>query len=156
MDEIDRQILRLLQDNARISNAEISRTVGMAASATLDRLRKLEEQELITGYTAIINPDALGYKTLAFVNVSSKDGCWCNETFEKLALVEEVMECHSIAGEDCFLVKIRARDTRHLNDILRDRIANIGTVTSTRTTIVLETNKETHRLPIVDLEESTT
>lgn len=147
LDETDRKILALLKENARMSNAEIARTVGMAASATLDRLRKLEESGVITGYSVKISPEVVGYGTLAFVYVSSNDGCWCEGTFAKLAEIEEVLECHSIAGEDCFLVKVRARDTQHLNVILRDQIAKIPTVTNTRTTIVLESNKETLDFP---------
>jgi len=143
LDDTDRKILALLQENARISNAEIARTIELAPSATLDRVRKLEEQGIVEGYSARINPAALGYTMLAFVYVSSNDGCWCDVTFEQLKEIDEVLECHSIAGEDCFLVKLRARDTAHLNEILRDRVARISTVTATRTTIVLETNKET-------------
>lgn len=148
IDEIDRKILLMLQSNARVSNAEIAREVGMAASATLDRIRKLEERGLIAGYTLKVNAEALGFSTLAFVSVSSKDGCWCNDTFHALALIPEVLECHSVAGDDCFLIKVRAHNPRHLNDILRDRIAAIPTVTSTRTTIVLESSKETFDLPL--------
>jgi len=150
IDDIDRQILGLLQENARISNAEIARQVGMAPSATLDRMRKLEEADVIAGYTVQLHAEAVGYATLAFVYVSSKDGCWCAKTFADLAAIPEVLECHSIAGEDCFLIKLRARDTHHLNEILRDHIACIPTVTATRTTIVLESNKETLTLPLVD------
>lgn len=147
LDEIDRKILQMLQTNARVANAEIAREVGMAPSATLDRIRKLEERGLIQGYTVKISPEVLGFTTLAFVSVSSKDGCWCDQTFRSLAMIPEVLECHSIAGDDCFFVKVRARDPRHLNEILRQRIAAIPTVTSTRTTIVLESSKETFDLP---------
>lgn len=148
IDDIDRQILVLLQKNARTSNAEIAREVGMAPSATMERLRKMEDKGVIEGYTVNINPLALNLGTLAFVYVSSRDTTWCETTFNELQKINEVQECHSIAGEDCFLIKVRARDTQHLNAILRDKIAAIDTVNATRTTIVLETNKESLNLPM--------
>ena len=134
--------------NARTSNAEIAREVGMAPSATMERLRKMEEKGIIQGYSVNIDPNALDLGTLAFIYVSSRDTTWCETTFNDLEKIEEVQECHSIAGEDCFLIKVRAKDTQHLNVILRDKIAAIKTVNATRTTIVLETNKETLNLPL--------
>lgn len=148
IDDIDRKILGLLQKNARTSNAEIAREVGMAPSATMERLRKMEEKGIIQGYSVNIDPTAMNLGTLAFIYVSSRDTTWCETTFNDLQKIEEVQECHSIAGEDCFLIKVRAKDTQHLNVILRDKIAAIKTVNATRTTIVLETNKETLNLPL--------
>lgn len=154
IDEVDRKILVFLQENARVSNAEIARDVGMAPSAIHERIRKLEERGVITGYHAAFNARSLGYGLLAFVYVSSKDGCWCPDTHRELCDIPEVQECHGIAGEDCFLVKVRARDTRHLNKILRDRFAPISSVTSTRTTIALETNKESQYLPLEEVNDA--
>lgn len=148
LDDIDRKILHKLQENARVSNADIAREVGMAPSATLERMRKLEERGIIRGYSVLLDPVQVDWGTLAFVYVRSNDGCWCVETFAKLAELPEVLECHSIAGEDCFLIKIRARSTVHLNEILRYKIAAIPSVINTRTTIVLESNKETLNVPL--------
>ncbi len=148
VDDVDLKILSLLQDNARVSNAEIAREIGMAPSAIHERVRKLEERNVIQGYHTRLDSKVLGYGLLAFVYVSSKDGCWCQDTHRELCKISEVLECHGIAGEDCFLVKVRASDTSHLNAILRDQIARINSVTTTRTTIALETNKESLSLPI--------
>ncbi len=143
IDGTDRTILAMLQANSRVSNAEIARQVEMAPSAVLERIRKLEERGLIKGYAAQLNPRELGQGLLAFVLVRT-DGCaWEAQTATKLAEMPEVQEVHHIAGEDCFLVKIRASDTATLGELLRDRVSALPSVRSTRTTIVLDTVKET-------------
>jgi Lrp/AsnC family transcriptional regulator, leucine-responsive regulatory protein len=148
IDSNDREILKLLQQNARISNAEIARQVGMAPSAILERIRKLETRGVITGYEARIDPAALGLDLLAFVLMRTTDMSSDLRTGEYLAQLDEVQEVHHIAGEDCFLVKVRVRDARTLGRLLRERFAAAGGAVSTRTTIVLETVHETSRLPI--------
>ncbi|MFL6197347.1 MAG: Lrp/AsnC family transcriptional regulator [Thermoanaerobaculia bacterium] len=146
IDDIDRKILNILQQNARTSNAEIARQVDMAPSAVLERIRRLEAKGVILGYEARINPEALGLNLLAFVFVRSRDFDGEEKTAEMLSQIPEVLEAHHIAGEDCFLLKVRAPDARTLGRLLRDRIK--GAVTSTRTTIVLETVRESGRLPL--------
>jgi Lrp/AsnC family leucine-responsive transcriptional regulator len=148
IDDTDRQILSILQQNARISNAEIARQVDMAPSAVLERIRRLEARGVIQGYEARINPEALGLNLLAFVFVRSTDFDGDARAADLLAGIPEVLEAHHIAGEDCFLLKVRARDARTLGRLLRERIGGTGTVQSTRTTIVLETVRESARLPL--------
>ena len=147
MDAIDAQILHLLQDNARETQADIARTVGLAPSAVLERIRKLETRGLITGYAALLDPKALGLGMLAFVAVRSDETDSENEIARELGKVPEVLEVHHVAGDDCYLLKVRARDAEHLGQMLRTRFGRIPGVRSTRTTIVLETVKETPRLP---------
>jgi Lrp/AsnC family leucine-responsive transcriptional regulator len=148
IDTTDREILKILQLNARVSNAEIARQVGMAPSAILERIRKLEARGVIKGYEARIDPEALGLNLLAYILVRTKDFGGEVRTGEALARIEEVQEVHHIAGEDCFLVKARVRDARTLGRLLRERFAGGGGISTTRTTIVLETLHETTRLPI--------
>jgi Lrp/AsnC family leucine-responsive transcriptional regulator len=148
IDEIDLQILNILQRNARTSNAEIARQVEMAPSAVLERIRRLEAKGVLQGYEARINPEALGLPILAFVFVRSTDFDGEARTAALLSEIPEVLEAHHIAGEDCFLLKVRARDTKSLGRLLRDRIGSTGAVESTRTTIVLETVREGARLPL--------
>jgi len=148
IDTTDREILKILQVNARVSNAEIARQVGMAPSAILERIRKLEARGVIKGYEARIDPEALGLNLLAYILVRTKDFGGELHTGEALARIEEVQEVHHIAGEDCFLVKARVRDARTLGRLLRERFAGGGGISTTRTTIVLETLHETTRLPI--------
>lgn len=149
IDSIDRQILTILQFDARTSNAEIARRVGMAPSAVFERIRKLEEHGTIRGYHADVNPLALGLGLLAFIFVRSEDGkSAADETEQRLAALPGVLEVHHIAGEDCFLVKARAASTEALGLMLREQLNAIDTVRSTRTTIVLRSVKETTGLPI--------
>jgi Lrp/AsnC family leucine-responsive transcriptional regulator len=147
IDEMDRRILSLLQQDARLPNAEIARRVGMAASATLERLRKLEERGVIQGYECRVDPKKLGLGLTAFIFVRSHDG-GDHETGERLKQNPNVLEVHHIAGEDCFLVKVRAADTDDLGRMLRTDFRSLPNVNSTRTTIVLGTLKESSRIPI--------
>ena len=151
IDGTDRTILMMLQENARVSNAEIARQVEMAPSAVLERIRKLEDRGVIKGYAAHLDPRTLGQGLLAYVLVRTDCGAWQAETAAKIAAIPEVQEVHHIAGEDCFLVKVRTRDTAALGSLLRDRVSAIEAVRSTRTTIVLDTVKETTE---IDLREA--
>jgi Lrp/AsnC family leucine-responsive transcriptional regulator len=153
INDLDRQILTILQGNARTSNAEIARKVGLAPSAVFERIRKLEERGVLQSYTARIDPHAAGLGLVAFTFVRSNDRPGGIQTAEKLAEIPEVLEVHHVAGEDCFLVKVRAADTEALGRLLRERLGKIATITSTRTTIVLETVKESSELPIAIEEE---
>lgn len=153
-DEIDTKILAILQENSRTSNAEIARQVGMAPSAVFERIRKLETQGVIRGYEARLHPQALGLGLLAFVFVRTDDR-GSMVTGQKLALIPGVQEVHDIAGEDCYLVKVRAENTEALGRLLRDHFGTIPSLRSTRTTIVLSTAKETAQLPLSSGTEET-
>jgi len=148
IDEIDTRILTILHKNARTPNSEIARKIGMAPSAILERIRKLEEKGVIRGYTVSLDPAALDLATLAYILVRTRDGCWQGDTGEKLAAFPEVEEVHHIAGEDCFLIKVRAKDTNALGALLRDRFTEIDSIGATRTTIVLETVKEARGIAV--------
>lgn len=148
IDEIDLQILQRLQDNARETQADIARGVGMAPSAVLERIRKLEARRIIQGYAAQIDPAVLGQGMLAFVAVRSAEGPGDDNVARTLGELPEVLEVHHVAGDDCYLVKVRARSPEHLGALLRTQIGTIPRVRSTRTTVVLETVKETSRLAI--------
>ena len=147
-DDTDLAILEILQHNARTPNADIARRVGMAASATLERVRKLEERGAILGYEARLDSAALELGLIAFLFVRTTDRPGHLETARRIAQVPEVQEVHHIAGEDCYLVKLRARDPADLGRLIRDHIGPIGSITSTRTTIVLETVKESGTMPL--------
>lgn len=148
IDDTDLHILQILQVNARESQADIARAVGLAPSAVLERLRKLETRGLIRGYSADIDPRAVDRGMLAFVAVRSEEAPGRDSVARELARLADVLEVHHVAGDDCYLVKVRTRDAEQLGLLLRTRIGRIAGVRSTRTTIVLETVKETHRLPI--------
>lgn len=148
IDATDLQILDLLQENARLSNAEIARRVGMVPSAIHERLKKLEARGVIDGYRPRLDPAAVGLGLLAFVFVRADEAPGESTTGEALAAIPEVLEVHHVAGEDCFLAKVRTRDTEALGRLLREGFGALPTVRSTRTTIVLGTLKEDTRLPL--------
>jgi Lrp/AsnC family leucine-responsive transcriptional regulator len=148
IDETDQKILSIVQNNARTPNAEIARQVGMAPSAVLERIRKLEEKGIIEGYAVRVNPRALGLGLVAFISVRTRDPYGSLETAENIAKMPEVLEVHHTAGEDCYLVKVRTRDTESLGQFLRIKLGENKNVTYTRTTIVLDTLKESTQLPL--------
>lgn len=152
LDEKDARILEILQKDGRATNVELARAVELTPSATLERVRKLEERGLVKGYTAILDPRAVGLGLVAFIfmRVEERDGVLGSEeqTAEALSALPSVLELHHLAGEDCFLLKVRARDTDDLYRILRDDFGGFKTIRGTRTTIVLKTVKETTALPV--------
>src|SRR4030095_1343056 len=143
LDVTDLQILELMQANARISNADLAREVNLAPSAVLERVKKLEQKKVIKNYTARINPNAVQQKLLAFIFIRSSEGFTCSSnTAKALAAIPEIQEVHHIAGEDCYLVKVRTADAAGLMDLMRNQFQKIPNIASTKTTIVLETVKE--------------
>ncbi|MBG0778133.1 MAG: Lrp/AsnC family transcriptional regulator [Desulfovibrionaceae bacterium] len=146
LDDVDRKLLGLLQENARISNADLARRVGMAPSAVLERVRKLERRGAILGYEARIDPKALDMGLTAFTFVRTEETPGSIESGELLARIPEVMEVHHTAGQDCYLLKVRVADTEALGRLLIE-FGRIETVRDTRTTIVLTTVKESLALP---------
>ncbi|QRR00974.1 Lrp/AsnC family transcriptional regulator [Dyadobacter sandarakinus] len=148
LDKTDLAILRLMQANARITNADLARELDMAPSAVLERVKKLEQRDVILQYTARLNPAAVNQKLLAFISIKSSEGMGSNHTALELAKVPEVQEVHHIAGEDCYLVKVRTADSASLMALMRMTLSRIPNIISTRTTIVLETVKEEQQLVI--------
>lgn len=152
IDQTSLAILKTLQSDARISNAEIARRVGLAPSAVFERIRKLEERGAVRGYNANIDPASVDLGLLAFVFLRADERGGAPRTEAALVAMPEVQEVHHVAGEDCFLLKVRARDTAALNELLANRIGALENVSSTRTTIVLRTAKETSTIPIASPE----
>lgn len=147
-DQIDLEILSLMQENARISNADIARELKMAPSAVLERVKKLEQNNVILQYTTRLNPVTLQQNLLAYVFIKSADGLGCNNSAAQLAAIPEIQEVHHVAGDDCYLVKIRTADSASLMELMRNKLSKIPNILSTKTTIVLETVKEQQQLVI--------
>ena len=137
-----------MQDNARTNNADIARELGMAPSAILERVKKLEQKEVILQYNARINPAALDQKMLSFIFIKTQDIIGVQKVGLLLAEIPEVLEVHDIAGEDGYLIKVRTNDSAGLVDLMRNSLSKIEGIISTRTTIVLETVKEDNKLVI--------
>jgi Lrp/AsnC family transcriptional regulator, leucine-responsive regulatory protein len=148
LDKTDLHILRLMQENARISNADLARVLGMAPSGVLERVKKLEQKGVIQQYTTRINPNAVHQKMLAFIFIKANDLPGFTDTAAQLAGIPEVQEVHHIAGDDCYLVKVRTYDSASLVALMRSHFSKIPNLVSIRTTIVLETVKEQQQLVI--------
>ncbi|MCC2600542.1 Lrp/AsnC family transcriptional regulator [Sphingobacterium sp. FBM7-1] len=153
LDQIDYQILRIMQENARTNNADIARELGMAPSAILERVKKLEQKEVILQYNAKINPDAVDQKLLSFIFIKAQDPIGTQKVGLLLAKIPEVQEVHDIAGDDGYLIKVRTNDAKGLVELMRNSLGKIGEIISTRTTIVLETVKEEQKLVIPTIED---
>lgn len=146
LDEVDLKILRLMQDNGRINNSDIARELGMAPSAVLERVKKLEYKEAIIGYQARINPSAINQKMLSFIFIKVDEIIGDEKTGKALASIPEVLEVHDIAGDDGYIIKVRTSDSLALVHLMRDSLSKIEGVVSTRTIIVLQTVKEDNKL----------
>ncbi len=142
IDEISLKILKILQEKARIPNVEVARQVGMAPSAVLERIRKLEKQGIIDGYEVRLNPERFNRNLVAFVFVRTEKKLREIDTGNALVEIPEVQEVHYIAGEDCWFVKLRVSGTKELGHILQEKISTIESVSSTKSSIVLSTMKE--------------
>ena len=142
MDITDIRILKILQQEARISMKELGQRVNLTSPAVSERIRRLEESGVIEGYAAIVNPKKLKLHVEAIVHVSMKVSA--HERFKKLAHEErEIIECHHVTGGDCMTVKVVCEDTHRLEEIL-DKIQAIG---DTKTAIILSSPLK--RKPIV-------
>jgi Lrp/AsnC family transcriptional regulator, leucine-responsive regulatory protein len=150
LDRIDNHILSLLRQDGRMSHAAIAKQVGLSGPAVHERVRKLEQSGVIAGYTAVIDPETVGLPHVAFCQVTLSEGSEFAMDEPIVARICEepgVLEFHRIAGEDCYLIKIRTSTSKELEQVLR-RVRAIRGVARTRTTIVLSTE---HEQPSVDL-----
>ena len=148
LDATDLKIMRLMQEKARINNADIARELGMAPSGILERVKKLENKQVILAYHAKINPVAVGQKLLSYMFIKTVDIIGDETVGKQLAEIPEVLEVHDIAGDDGYLIKVRTSDNEGLVDLMRKHLSKIGGITSTRTTIVLQTIKEEQNIVI--------
>jgi Lrp/AsnC family transcriptional regulator, leucine-responsive regulatory protein len=148
IDDIDRKILKIIQNNARASHSEIAKEVGLATSAVFERIRKLEKRNIIQGYETRLNSQALNLGLVAFIAVRAQERIGSLEIGKRLAHLPQVLEIHDVAGEDCYLLKVRVANTEALGAFLREQLGPIEAISSTRTTIALATVKETAQLPL--------
>jgi Lrp/AsnC family leucine-responsive transcriptional regulator len=138
IDGTDRKILSILLTDAATSKAEIARRLGLAASAVSERVRRLETDGIIQGYEVRLDARQLGKPLLAFIFVTDAKPSRGFDIAAALSGVTGLEELHKIAGEDCYLLKVRAADTGELNGIIETEINPIQSVTRVRTTIVLK------------------
>jgi len=150
MDKTDLDILKILQKKARIPNVEVSRTIGMAPSAVLERIKKLEARKIIQGYEVRLNPDMFGCAMTAFVSIQVARPSGIRETGKQLAAIEQVQEVHYLAGGDTLMIKIKAAGNKELEELIQTRIAQMNCVKATKTFIALSTFKESAKIKLPD------
>lgn len=144
---MDSEILRRLQRNARETWAALGQAVGVTGPAVAERVRKLEERGVIRGYTVLVDADAVGYPLLAFIEVTLERQEQRGALVAKVEALTEVQECHHIAGDFDYLMKVRTRGTLDLERLISDELKSVAGV-RTRTTIVLKTVKESVDVPV--------
>jgi Lrp/AsnC family transcriptional regulator, leucine-responsive regulatory protein len=140
VEDTDRQILRLLAQDGRMSYTDLGKATGLSTSAVHQRVRRLEHRGVIRGYTADLDPQALGLPLTAFVSVTPLDIAAPDDVPTRLRDLPEIEDCHSVAGVENYILKVRVPTPVHLEDLLA-RIRAVAMV-STRTTVVLSTSFE--------------
>jgi Lrp/AsnC family leucine-responsive transcriptional regulator len=142
MDATDLRIVDMLQRNGRATQLELAKAVGLSQPAVAERIRKLEERGVITGYVARVDAAQLGIDITAFVGVGIEHPKFFDGFAKKVKGLDEVLECHRVAGEESYVLKIKTRNTRTLDRLLVEVLRQIPGVTRTQTTIVLASIKE--------------
>ena len=142
IDALDRKALDFLAKRGRATWAELGQLLGLSPPAAADRVRKLEEKGVIRGYAALLDPEALGYPLVAYVLVSLGGQRRRMAFLKAIERMVEVVECHHVAGEGDYLLKVRCQGTRDLDRLLVRELKDRLGVAHTQTTIVLSTAKE--------------
>ncbi|MGO4360179.1 Lrp/AsnC family transcriptional regulator [Terrabacter sp. 2TAF16] len=137
MEDLDRRLVGLLLTDGRMSYTDLGRATGLSTSAVHQRVRRLEERGVVTGYTAQVSPDALGLPLTALISVTPFDPSDPDDVPERLRHITEIEDCHSVAGVESYILKVRVQTPADLEDLLA-RIRSAASV-STRTTVVLST-----------------
>ena len=150
LDEIDHQILALLQDDGRISNAELARRIDLSPPATYMRVKSLEEQGYVRRYVALLEPEKVGYDLMCFVQVTLQ-----LHSMEQIQIfrqviqgMSEVLECHHVTGEYDYLLKVVLRNRKELEVFLLERLTPVPGVARIHTSMVLSEVKYTTALPM--------
>jgi len=149
LDKIDLNILRILQDNSKITNLDLSKKIGLSPAPTLERVKKLEQTGIIESYHALINAKAIGLNVKTFVLVSL---AWQMENaldkfLDKVREIPEIVECYIITGEADFLMKIVTKDIPSYEHILFKTLSQIEEIERLKTLMTLSTVKESKVLP---------
>jgi len=141
IDEIDKKLLNLLQKDAKAPYAKLAKQLGISSSGVHKRVKRLVDAGVINRFVAVIDPQVTGKKLKAFIGISTSPGT-CREVIAQLSRRPEVLEIHEVAGEHDLFAKLVTEDTLKLNELLHE-IDKIPGVSTTRTLIVLKTEKET-------------
>jgi Lrp/AsnC family leucine-responsive transcriptional regulator len=141
MDAVDRQLIQALRENGRASYAELGRLVGLSGPSVTDRINRLETAGVITGYRATVDAKSLGLGVTALIGIQLTDATDHEDVAGRLRELSEIEDCWFIAGDDSFMLKVRASDVDALETLIR-RLSGTKGVSRTRTTVVLSTKWE--------------
>jgi Lrp/AsnC family leucine-responsive transcriptional regulator len=142
LDDLDYKILEHLSLNGRATWADLAHILGLSAPSAAERVKRLEEKGVIVGYSAILNYKLLGYSLTAFIAVSLSHPKYMTGFLKAIEEMVEAEECHHVAGDDDYILKVRCKDTEHLDKFLNESLKILPGISRTRTTIVLSSSKE--------------
>lgn len=148
-DKIDLKIIKILQENSKITNLDLSKQIGLSPAPTLERVKKLEQSGIVESYHAQINPQAIGLSVKTFVLVSlawQKENA-LNDFLDKIKNIEEITECYIITGEADFLIKIICKDIPTYEKLLFKTLSQIEEIERLKTLMTLSTVKDSKVLP---------
>ena len=150
IDRTDKKILEILQKNAKITNAKLSKQIGLSPAPTLERVRKLESRGIISGYHAKLNMSKIGLSVSTFVMVSLKGHNKKNlQSFiDKIKDVENIVECHHITGSGDFILRIVAEDIESYQELMLDKVSEIEVTDSLQSMVILSTFKDNKVIPV--------
>lgn len=153
MDTVDTKIIAMLLNHGREAWARIGKRVGLTGPAVAERVRRLEERGIIRGYSALVAPEPAGFPLTAFVSVMLETPHHRRAFLARVAGMPEVQECHHVTGDDDYLLKIRSRGPADLDRLLTEQLKGGPGVLRTRTLVVLRSEKESVRLPALEVRE---
>jgi DNA-binding Lrp family transcriptional regulator len=150
LDKTDRKILEILQKSAKITNAQLSKEIGLSPAPTLERVKKLESHGVITSYHAKLNTEKIGLGVSTFVLVTLRGHNRENieQFMQEIEKIDEVIECHHITGAGDFILRIISKDIRSYQKLMLEKVSDIKVVDSMQSMVVLSTFKDSKVLPI--------
>ena len=154
LDIIDKQILNTLQENGKTTNSKLSKIVGISAPATLERVKRLELAGVISHFTAVLDPEKIGFSIMAMVNISLSLSSLSSvaDIKEKFLQLDEVIECYQIAGANDFILKVIAKDIKTYGEFMNKKLTQIEGIQIIKSSFVIDNVKE-KRIFILDLNE---
>jgi len=150
LDKIDLQILKILQENGRITNLQLSNEIGLSPAPTLERVRKLENAEYIKSYHALVDEEklGLGIKTFIQVSLDFHKSNTIDVFLQEIQKIKEITECHHVTGQCDFLLKVYVRDIKLYEQLIMEKISRIPVVKTFQTMMIMSTSKKEATIPL--------
>ena len=154
LDKIDKQILNTLQENGKITNSKLSKIVGISAPATLERVKRLELAGVISHFTAVIDPEKIGFSIMAMVSISLSLSSLSSVAAikERFNALDEVVECYQIAGANDFILKVVSKDIKGYGEFMNEKLTQIEGIQVIKSSFIIDNVKE-KKVFVLDLKE---